>query len=132
MENSNKTIIINNNKENIQEYNNKLIIHKFYKNLINNEFDNEVNLRNLNNYKKALNVVKKYNFIKDINELKQYDNIKYLSAKNLCNINFKYKCIYHKTEINNNKIYITLSRNYRHIFKLEINDKILIFKEIIE
>ena len=132
MKNSNKIIIINNDKENIQEYNNKLIIHKFYKNLINNDIDNQVNLRNINNYKKALNIVKKYNYIKDINELKQFDNIKYLSAKNLCNINFKYKCIYHKTDINNNKMYITLSRNYKHIFNIEINDKILIFKEIME
>jgi len=136
MENSNKIIIINNNKnnnnkENTEEYRNKLIIHKFYKNLINNEFDNKVNLRNINNYKKALNIVKKYNYIKDVNELEQYDSIKYLSAKNLCNITFKYKCIFHKFETINNKIFITLSRNNRHIFKIELNDKILLFKEVL-
>jgi len=111
-------------------FQNKIIIHKFYKNLVSDEITNEVNLRNIDNYRKALNSVNNHEYIKDITELKKYNIIKILSARNLCNICFKQKYIYYNTKKKDNKIYLTVSGIYsRNICKLLYDDKIVIFKE---
>jgi len=116
------------NEDNI--YENKVIIHKFYKNLVSDEITNEVNLRNIDNYKKALNSVNNHEYIKNINELKKYNIIKVLSARNLCNICFKQKYIYYNTRKKGDKIYLTVSGIYsRNICNLIYDDKIIIFKE---
>jgi len=110
---------------------NKRIIHKFYKNLVNDDMDNIVNLRNIDNYNKALNIVKKYTYIKDVSDLTITDNIKYLSAKNLCNIGFKLKYKFNKIELNNNKKYLVLfSNNIYNKVRILLDDKIVLFKEV--
>jgi hypothetical protein len=115
-----KTIKIINTK-----YDSKLIVHKFYKNLVNDELDNIINLRNIQNYNKALKISEKLIYVKNINELVEGNSIRYLSAKNLCNIGFKTKHIF--KEIIDNK-FIILSNNNK-INKVLLNDKVVIFKQ---
>lgn len=124
-----KNITIYNYKNKIEEniYNNKLIIHKFYKYLVNDDMDNIVNLRNINNYNKCLNIIHKYKYIKNINELNENDSIRCLSAKNLCNIKLQPIYIFKKIININNIIYLKYTLKNNNIYNLLINDKIIIF-----
>lgn len=115
----NKNILLHNK--------NYKIIAKFYKNLINNEYNNVVNLRNIKNFEEAVSILEKYNYINNINELEYNDNILYISAKNLCNICVKKKCKFIKLYNNNDKISILLKTKWNS-FKLVLDDKILLFK----